>query len=393
MSTTALNLLNFFLADVRDGLGPFLGVYLQQKNWDPAQIGLVGTIGGIAGMLFTTPLGVLIDVIKSKRSVIIFSSLIITLACILNYYFHSFVSTTVAQIFTAIAGASIPPAISSITLGLVGQKQFDHQLGRNESFNHAGNAFSAIAAGVLSYKFGLAAVFVLMGVWTVLSIITVLFINPNKIDYKASRGMSNKEKPESLLSLLKNHAMIILGVTVSLFHLANAAMLPLLSQSMVDAGETDNPGAYTSLTIVVAQITMVPIALLAAKFVKDKGFKLIFVIALSVLPLRGIIAALYPHFLILFPVQILDGVGAGLMGVAVPGLVARILNGTGRFNAGLGLIMTIQGVGASLSSSLGGVIAKIYGYNYAFIGLAIVATIALVFWLIFSPRMSSYRFN
>jgi hypothetical protein len=30
------------------------------------------------------------------------------------------------------------------------------------------------------------------------------------------------------------------------------------------------------------------------------------------------------------PVQALDGIGAGLQSIAVPGLVARILNGTGK---------------------------------------------------------------
>jgi hypothetical protein len=49
-SQPAFNALNFFMADVRDGLGPFLGVYLQSKSWSPAEIGLVMTIGALAGM-------------------------------------------------------------------------------------------------------------------------------------------------------------------------------------------------------------------------------------------------------------------------------------------------------------------------------------------------------
>ena len=32
-------LAHFFLADMRDGLGPFLGVFLQEKAWSPAEIG------------------------------------------------------------------------------------------------------------------------------------------------------------------------------------------------------------------------------------------------------------------------------------------------------------------------------------------------------------------
>jgi len=46
-------------------------------------------------------------------------------------------------------------------------------------------------------------------------------------------------------------------------------------------------------------------------------------------------------------VQVLDGVGAGLLGVALPGLVAQTLRGTGHVNAGLGAVMTLQGLGAA----------------------------------------------
>jgi len=58
-SLLALNALNFFMADVRDGLGPFLGVFLQGKGWPPAEIGLVMTIGGYAGMVPFTRVGTL----------------------------------------------------------------------------------------------------------------------------------------------------------------------------------------------------------------------------------------------------------------------------------------------------------------------------------------------
>ncbi len=78
--------------------------------------------------------------------------------------------------------------------------------------------------------------------------------------------------------------------------------------------------------------------------------------------------------------QILDGVGAGLQSVAVPALVARILNGTGRVNVGLGAIMTVKGIGASLSPALGGWLAQGFGYPTAFAILGSVSVISLVLW-------------
>ena len=81
-SLVALNAVNFFMADVQSGLGPFLGVFLEQRHWSPAQIGVVMTIGGISGMAVTTPLGALVDRTRAKRAIVIVSAIIITLASI-----------------------------------------------------------------------------------------------------------------------------------------------------------------------------------------------------------------------------------------------------------------------------------------------------------------------
>ena len=68
--------LNFFMADVHGGLGPFLGVFLQARQWSPAQIGIVMTIGGIAGMVVTTPAGALVDRTRHKRTIVVATAVI-----------------------------------------------------------------------------------------------------------------------------------------------------------------------------------------------------------------------------------------------------------------------------------------------------------------------------
>ena len=85
----------------------------------------------------------------------------------------------------------------------------------------------------------------------------------------------------------------------------------------------------------------------------------------------------------------LDGVGAGLLGVAVPGLVARMLKGTGHINAGLGAVMTVQGIGASLSPAIGGFIVSRYGFSVAYLALAGFAILGLLVWLVSSPKVAA----
>jgi MFS family permease len=381
-SLLALSALNFFMADVRDGLGPFLGVFLQQQQWSAAEIGIVMTIGGLAGMIATTPAGALIDKTTWKRAAMMLAALAIVAASLVILFSPNFVVTGAAQAVNGIASAIIAPAIAGITLGLVRQQGYAHQLGRNEAFNHGGNLVAAALAGGSGYLFGLGAVFVVMSVMAVGTIVAAGCIDPNKIDHRAARGLSEKAGgPASGFSVVvTSKPLIILALTVTLFHLGNAAMLPLLGQAMVARGAAD-PSAYTGATVIVAQLTMIPMALLAAGVAEKRGYWIIFALALVALPIRGIVAASVTSPWGLGPIQILDGVGAGLLGVAVPGLVARILAGTGHVNAGLGAVMTCQGVGAALSATIGGVAADRLGYPAAFLVLGAFAVAALVLWV------------
>ena len=387
-SVTALNAVNFFMADVRDGLGPYLGVFLQQQKWSPGEIGLVMSIGGIAGMVATAPLGALVDRVHAKRFLMVIAALGTVLGSFVILYLPSFGATTASQIATGIAGAVIAPAISGITLGLVRQKGFTHQMGRNEAYNHAGNVAAALACGLFGYLFGLAAVFVVMAAMALASLAALSFIDPGKIDYDAARGASGKrgEKVKGFSILFTCTPLLVLSVTLVLFHLGNGAMLPLLGQSLAAKGA--DPSAYTSATIIVAQVTMIPMALLAAWLVGTRGYWIVFVLALIALPVRGVIAAVVTGPIGLGPVQVLDGVGAGLLGVAVPGLIARIMSGTGRVNLAIGVVTAVQGLGAALSPALGGVLAGRYGYDVAFLALGAIAFVALAVWIVATPVIS-----
>lgn len=451
-SLKALGAVNFFLADVRDGLGPFLGIFLIGQGWSTATIGLVMTIGGIAGMLATTPLGALADATRAKRFMVGFCAGLVIVASLAILFLPNFAFVTASQIATGIAGAAIGPAIAGLTLGIVGQNGLTHQLGRNEAWNHGGNVFAAAASGFFGYEFGLTAVFILMTLMAVGSIAAILMIAPGDVDHDVARGLEHKsggerEAPSGFNVLWRSTPLLILAATLMLFHFGNGAMLPLLGQqvaSRVESGASatgsaattaapqastqgatppdasgtatttiapgaatagrpaaepvrqhstldtllNDPVSYTAATVVIAQLTMIPVALLAAGFARRRGYFLLLVAALVALPVRGLIAGLWGSHFALIPVQMLDGVGSGLLGVAVPGLVARMLKGTGHVNAGLGAVMTVQGIGASLSPAIAGVIVSRFGFSVAYLALAGFAILGLVLWLVSSPKVA-----
>jgi MFS family permease len=292
-SLFALNALNFFMADVAAGLGPFLGVFLQARHWSPAEIGMVMTIGGISGMAVTTPLGALVDRIRWKRAIVVATAIAITIASIAILLRPDFLVVSAAQVLTGMADAAVGPAIAAITLGLVRQRGFPHQLGRNEAFNHSGNVVAATLAGATGYVFGLGAVFVVLSIMAIFSIAATLRIDPREIDHRAARGAAQRdgEGVAGFAVLIQSAPLIVLGVTLTLFHLGNAAMLPLLGQAVVAQGAS-NPSAFTGATIVVAQTTMVPVALFAARLAETRGYWIVFLLALVALPVRGVTASL-----------------------------------------------------------------------------------------------------
>ena len=67
-----LDWLNFFLADVKGGLGPYLGIYLlTQQHWNQAAIGVVATVAGIVGLVIHAPVGAFIDATRRKRGAVV----------------------------------------------------------------------------------------------------------------------------------------------------------------------------------------------------------------------------------------------------------------------------------------------------------------------------------
>lgn len=380
----ALAALNFFMADMQAGIGPFVGVFLLAHGWRSGLIGSVMTVGGIAGMVVTAPAGALVDATAHKRAYVIVPGICTVLASALILLSQNFWLVAGSQVATAIAGAAIGPAVTGITLGIVRQARFNQQNGRNQAFNHAGNMVGAGLSGLLGWWFGFAAVFWLAAAFGVASIVSVLTIPRAAIDDRVARGMKEDgetdDKASGFRVLVECKPLLVLAAALACFHLGNGAMLPLYGLAVV-AAKQGSPASFVAMTIVVAQGVMIVAALVAMTLAEKRGYWLVLLLSFIALPIRGLIAAhLITHGGV-YPVQMLDGVGAGLQSVAVPGLVARILNGTGRVNVGQGAVMTVQGLGAALSPALGGWIAQAIGYGPTFEILGSVAFGSILLWI------------
>jgi MFS family permease len=387
----SLDALNFFLADVRQGLGPYLAIYLlTERHWAEDQIGFVMTIATICGLIVQTPAGALTDLSHAKRAIVVAAALVVTGASILLPFMSSFVLVAGSQAAADAAAAFFGPAIAAITLGIMGPRAFTRRIGRNESFNHAGNAAVAALAGFGAWKYGPIVVFYLIAAMALLSIVSVLTIRAEAIDYDRARGLhdgpsASQEKPSGLSVLMSSRGLLIFCLCCVIFHLANAAMLPLVGQKL--ALQDENRGtALMSGCIVAAQAVMVPMAILVGRKADIWGRKPLFLAGLAILSLRGFLYPLSDDRTWLFAIQSLDGVGAGLYGALFPLIVADLTRGTGHFNLAQGAVITAQGIGAALSTSLAGLVVVHAGFSAAFLVLAGIAACGFLLYFFGMPE-------
>ena len=383
---------NFFMADMQSGIGPFVGVLLAQRGWDSGLIGTAMTIGNVAGMLVITPVGGFIDASHHKRAWVIVPGTAVVAASSIILLWQSFWAVAASQVATAIAGAAIVPAVTGITLGIVGQKGFNRQNGRNQAFNHAGNMVGAAASGFLGWHFGYVAVFLLAATFGVITVASVLMISPEAIDHRTARGSKEDDpdsQPSGLTVLLKHKALLVLALALAVFHLGNAAIVPLYGISAVTGSQTNGP-SFVATIIVIAQGTMVIASIVGMRIAEKRNYWLLVLASFLVLPLRGLLAYFLTGWWGVVPVEILDGIGVGLQSVAVPGMVVRSLYSTGRVNLAQGAVITVQGAGAALSPALGGFIAQWIGFSPTFLVLGSLGLAAAALWIALGAAVKQY---
>jgi MFS family permease len=393
-SLRGLDWLNFFLADVQTGVGPFLAIYLAGYAWNEERVGLALTVGGIAGIFAQTPAGALVDQAHQKRTLIAAGVGALALGALLIAFLPAFWSVMSAQALIGATSSLFIPAICAISLGIVGHRMFDARQGRNQSFNSAGNVFAAVSMGLLGYFVSNRSIFFFVVFCTVPTLFALSKIRADEIDYERARGAGESAddgKPAGAAALLKDRPLVIFLICAVMFHFANAAMLPLLGE-MLAKGHGRSSMMFMSACVVTTQFTITMIAAWSGRKAGSWGRKPLLLVAFGVLPIRAVLYTLTSNTAVLVAIQILDGVGAGIFGVVSVLVVADLTKGSGRFNVTLGAIATAVGIGAALSQTIAGAIVHHSSFNTGFLFLAAIAAGAFGILYLFMPETRDKSF-
>src|SRR5580700_4771580 len=330
----------FFVADVQTGFGPFVSVYLTSQKWTQVDIGLVLSAGGLVALVGQIPGGALVDFARSERLVAGLAVAAISISALAYAAWPIQPVVLAAAILHAGASCVLGPAIAAISLGLVGHGAVGERLGRNARFASIGNGLAAAAMGACGYFLSARAVFFVTALLLAPALIALRSMSANEIDPERAHGAVLRQRTGSLatelLGLARKRPLLILAGCVMLFHLANAAMLPLMG-SVLTMRSSQWATVLIAACIVVPQLVVAALSPWVGRQAEQWGRRPLLLIGFAALPIRGILFATVSNPWLLVVVQLLDGVTACVFAVMVPLVIADLTRGTGHFNLGLGI--------------------------------------------------------
>jgi MFS family permease len=373
-SRYGLDWMNFFVADVQTGFGTFVAFYLAHLGWSHGDIGLALTAGGFAGVLGQIPGGALADAVKWKRGLVALGIIMTGTAALILALIPSFVMVFAATLLQGATGGIITPAITGISLGLVGRSGMSVRTGRNFRYAAAGHALTAALMGAAGVYFTDSAIFIAAAMLCIPALVALSFIRPNEIDYRKARNAAKGDAPRNarVIDLAKNHKLVLFTSALVLFQLADASMLPLIGESLATTIKSAAP-IWMSVLIIVPQILVAAFSPWVGFHSEKRGRRPLLLIGFGIEPIRAALLAFATSYPFLVVAQVLNGITGTIVGVLTVLVITDLTVGTGRFNLAQGTVGALSGVAASLSTLATGYLVQAFGPASGYLSITAVA--------------------
>ena len=384
-SLSGLDWLNFCLAGMQSGFGPFVAVLLAVGGWSQENIGLVLSAGGFAGLLSQLPGGELLDVTRSKRLLVALGASAVALSALVIAFWPTLPVVFAALVLQGLTGGFLGPTIAAISLGLVGHAGLAERLGRNQRFASAGGVAATASMGAIGYAFSYQSIFLASAALAIPLLFALARIRSAEVHHGRACGQPDHHAPTQppralRLSLRRNLGLLTFAACVFLFQFANASMLPLAGEALAYHGGT-HASFVISAMIIVPQVVVVLAAPWVGREAQSWGRRPLLLLGFGALTLRALLFALTSNPLLLVPIQLLDGVSGSVLGVLTALIIADLTQGTGRFNLAQGFVGTLGGIGAVLSTTFFSLVVQHLGGAIGFISIAAVAlSTVLIVW-------------
>ncbi|MGK3989345.1 MFS transporter [Sorangium sp. So ce136] len=373
--------MNFFAADISDGVGPFLAVYLASNlHWQSGPIGMAIAATQLSMVVGQSPAGLVVDRTRRKRVPIVVASLVVGTTALFWPALRSLPVVLVCQVVLGLAASFYIPTLVALAAALSRKGEFDRTISKNQSFNHAGNVASAVLTGVVARFTSNAGIFYCMMGFAVFCTISALCIAPGDVaPPEPARQGEGARKKDFFREVLGNKAFLMFLLLTVVFYFSNGAMLPLVAQEIAKA-EPQSSTLYLAACIIIAQLVMVPTVYVCGKLA-GKGRKKLLAAAFILLATRGILYTLTDEVVPLLCLQVLDGMAAGTFSVVAIMVVNDLMGASDRASFAQGLLAAALSLGSTLSNLVAGFIVDAAGFRIGFVVLSALALCALlVLW-------------
>jgi MFS family permease len=371
----------FFVADIQTGFGPFVAVFLTTQKWTQVDIGLVLTVSGLVSLIGQVPFGAVVDAARSPRTIAVVALAVIGVSAFAFAAWPIFPVVLASRVVHAAASCMLGLALVSISLGLTGEGGVSERLGRNAAFASAGTGIAAAIMGACGYYLSSRTVFFLAGALVLPALFALSRIRADEIGPATDAARGAPASPKALAiglgEIVRSRSLVVFALCVALFHLANAAMLPLAA-SMLTLRSSETATIMVAAAIVVPQFTVTLLSPWVGRMAHRWGRRPFLLFGFGALFIRGFLFAITSEPQALVIIQVLDGVSAAALGVLVPLTIVDLTREHGHFNLAQGVIGCAMGVGAAISTTLTGYISDNFGSHVAFNTLAALAAIGLV---------------
>jgi MFS family permease len=238
------------------------------------------------------------------------------------------------------------------------------------------------------------AIFIAAAILCVPALVALGQVRADEIDYVRARNAARRDHAfdlQRLRDLGRNWRLLLFAACMVLFHLSNASLLPLVSQNLARS-EMAQGAIFMAGMIVVPQVVVAILAPWVGYCSELWGRKPLLLVGFAFEAARALLFVWITDPRLMIAVQLLDGVTGSVVTILTVLVITDLTTGTGRFNLAQGVVGTLTGTAAAISTAAAGFIAQGFGDAVGFLTMAACTgtSIILLWALLPETRPTEY---
>ena len=388
-----LSAYNFMIAAMQTGFGPFVNLALIGAGWNQTDTGLALSIGTIGALALQLPGGALVDFVAQKRAILAAGTLLTGVSAAAFCFATGFVPVMGAELLHSAAATVITPAIAAVTLAAFGPTRFSASLGGNTRWQSLGSASAALVLGAVASADNSRTAFLVVAAASIPAVWVLRWIAPSAPIAPTHPAMlhpkQRRKAGHRLWDIYLQRHLHTFAISVLLFALANAGMLPLAVNALAKRGH--DAGLMVSAAIIVSQLVVAAISPTLGRAAETHGRRPILLLGFGALPVKGVLLALVPGAPGLLLAQACDGISGAVLGIMISLIAADMTRRTAFMNLAINSLALASGIGATISTFAAGWLADQAGTEIATLALVGVAVAALAVLALTVPETRPVR--